>query len=144
MLVVFIGIQFVRPARNQSGQVLPTDFVNTYTIPVRVGALVKGACYDCHSDNTDYPWYSNIQPVAWFMAGDVNDGKAKLNFSDFGSMSKRKQASRLQEIEMQLKNGSMPLVQYKLMHASARLSQDDIKLLVEWIEQTKDSLAQKR
>lgn len=123
---------------------MPTDFVATYRAPDSVAAIVRSACYDCHSDNTNYPWYSEIQPVTWLIASDIANGKVKLNFSDFGSVSKRKQGSRLREIEMQLTNGSMPLAEYKLLHKSARLSQADVKMLIKWIEQTRDSLASTR
>lgn len=144
LVFVLVGIQVFRPARNQGGQVVPADFVKTYNAPDNVAALLRGACYDCHSDNTNYPWYFEVQPVGWLIARDVEAGKAKLSFSDFGSMSKRKQGSRLREIEMQLTDGSMPLTQYKLLHKSARLSQDEVRMLIKWIEQTRDGLALER
>ena len=81
ILVVFTAIQFIQPVRNISGQVLQTDISNTYNVPENVYTLLKNACYDCHSNNTNYPWYSNIQPVAWLLAMDIKNGKAKINFS---------------------------------------------------------------
>ena len=140
LLMAFIVIQFIRPARNQNGQAPQSDISNTYTVPETVYTLFKNACFDCHSNNTNYPWYSNIQPMGWLMAKDIEDGKAKMNFSEFGSLSSRKQRSRLQEIENQIKDNAMPLSSYKLMHKSARLTEEDKKSLIEWIERTKDSI----
>ena len=144
ILVLFIGIQFYQPARNKSGQVLPTDISNTYSIPENVNVLFKNACYDCHSNNTNYPWYSNIQPIGWLLAKDVKEGKAKLNFSELGSFSPRRQTSKLEIIENSIKDGIMPLSKYTLLHKNARLTKEDKELLIDWIEKTKDSLTQER
>ena len=141
ILVVIIAIQFIQPARNKSGQVLQTDFSTTYDIPQDIFTLVKNACYDCHSNNTNYPWYSNIQPVAWVMARHISKGKQKLNFSCFGSNTTRKKVSKLKEIANQIKDGEMPITSYKLMHKSARLSEDDKNLLMNWVLKTADSLS---
>lgn len=136
ILIVFIIIQFIQPARNNDGQVSPTDISNTYVIPKNVNTIFKNACYDCHSNNTNYLWYSNVQPIAWLIARDIKKGKEKLNFNEFGSLSSRKQISRLQEIENIIKAGKMPLPSYKLLHKNARITDDDNKTLIEWIEKT--------
>ena len=141
--VVFIVIQFIQPARNKSGQVLPTDITKIYHIPDSVQAVFKTACYDCHSNNTSYPWYSNIQPMAWFMAHHIKNGKADLNFNEFGSYPPRKQKSKLKEIEHSLKDGTMPLFSYTLMHKNANLSKGEKALLIGWTTKAKDSLTSK-
>ena len=139
--IIFIAIQFIQPAHNKSGQVLPTDFAKLYTVPVNVQFILQNACYDCHSNNTNYPWYSNIQPMAWIMARHISNGKEKLNFSHFGSNTTRKQISKLKEISNQIKDGEMPITSYKLMHKSARLSQDEKALLMNWLQASTDSLS---
>ena len=144
LLIGFIVMQFMQPARNQSGQVLQTDFSPTYAIPENVQTLFKNTCYDCHSNNTNYPWYSMIQPIGWILARDIEDGKAKLNFSELGSLSSRKQISRLQQIENRIKDGTMPLPAYQLLHPSARLTEEEKQLLIGWIQKTRDSIASKR
>ena len=144
ILIVFIIIQFIRPARNTSGQVLQTDISKIYSIPQNVSSLLKNACYDCHSNNTNYPWYTNIQPVGWLLAADIKNGKAKLNFSEFGSFSSRRQISKLRNIENRIKDGTMPLPAYQLMHKDARLTKEEKELLIDWIQKTKDSIALKR
>jgi len=83
--IILIVVQFVRPAHKISSQVLATDITKTVSVSDSVQTVLKKACYDCHSNNTNYPWYSNIQPVGWFLANHVAEGKRRLNFSEFGS-----------------------------------------------------------
>jgi len=144
LLIVFVVIQFMQRARNQSGQVLQTEFSNTYSIPNNVYTLFKNACFDCHSNNTSYPWYSNIQPIGWILAKDIENGKAKVNFSEFGSLSSRRQISKLQGVENRIKDGTMPLPEYQFMHPSARLTEEERRLLIDWIQKTKDTLVSQR
>src|SRR4028118_485047 len=75
VLVILIVIQFIRPTRNTSSAVLPSDISNVLALPADVQPILKRACYDCHSNNTSYPWYMNIQPVAWYLAHHVDEGK---------------------------------------------------------------------
>ncbi|HYM93354.1 MAG TPA: heme-binding domain-containing protein [Chitinophagaceae bacterium] len=141
LCVVIIVIQFIQPAHNKSVQVFPADFSTVYKLPVNIQSIFQNACYDCHSNNTSYPWYSNIQPVAWMMARHIKKGKAKLNFNEFGKNSIRKQISKLKEIYNQVKDDEMPLSSYKLMHKKARLSQQKKMLLINWLQATADSLS---
>jgi hypothetical protein len=140
LVVVFIIIQFIQPAQNKSEQVLPTDLTKTFHVPENVHAMLLSACYDCHSNNTNYPWYSKIQPFGWMLANHISKGKAEVNFSDFGIYSKRRQVSKMNGIANSVKEGSMPLSSYTMMHKEARLSQDEKALLIDWAIKTKDSL----
>ena len=140
ILIVFIAIQFIQPARNTSGQVLPTDITKTVNIPDKVLDVFKNSCYDCHSNNTRYPWYINIQPMGWVMARHVKNGKENFNFSEFGAYSKRKQANKLKSIKLSIKEGSMPLPSYTIMHTDAKLSKANKKLITDWATKTKDSI----
>ena len=143
LLFVFIAIQFIQPSRNKSGQVLPTDITKLFAIPDSVQVILKNACYDCHSNNTNYPWYVNIQPMGSLMARHIRQGKAALNFSEFGSNSTRKQLSKLTGITNSIRDDIMPISSYKWMHKSARLTKDEAALLINWVQQSKDSLAAK-
>ncbi|MDQ6608817.1 MAG: heme-binding domain-containing protein [Bacteroidota bacterium] len=143
LLLVFVVVQFIRPARNVSGQVLPTDIEKTVNVPDKVLAVCKNACYDCHSNTTRYPWYVSLQPMAWIMAGHIKNGKQNLNFSDFGSYSNRKQANKLRAIANSIKDGSMPLSSYTMMHSDAKLSKEDKALISDWAIKTRDSLLSK-
>ena len=140
LLAVLIAIQFIRPARNVSGQALATDIMNTVSVPDTVMSILKVACYGCHSNNTRYPWYTNVQPVAWMMANHVKEGKADLNFSEFGSYSKRKQANKFRSISESIREGSMPLPSYTPMHNDARLDEVQKKTIMEWATKARDSL----
>lgn len=140
LLIIFIGIQFIRPVRNESEQVLPTDITKIYNVPDNVFNALKISCYDCHSNNTNYPFYVNIEPVAWMMNNHIKNGKDKLNFSDFGTYSRRRQISKLRSIISQIKEDKMPLSFYTLIHKDAILSIVDKALIIDWSNKTKDSL----
>jgi hypothetical protein len=136
-LVVFIAVQFIQPARNKSGQVLYTDISKVVSVPENVRAILQNACYDCHSNNTVYPWYSYIQPAGWWMNAHIKEGKEDLNFSEFGSYSLRRRASKLHAIENSITDGSMPLWSYTLLHKKARLTKEDKTLLISWVQKVK-------
>jgi len=140
ILIVFIGIQLIQPARNNSGQELSTDISKTISIPSNVGALLKTACYDCHSNNTNYPWYAKIQPGGWWLASHIQNGKKELNFSEFGAYSSRRQQSKLKSISSQLEDGEMPLASYAFLHKNARLTKEQKELIIDWALQTRDKL----
>ena len=144
LLIVFIAIQFIQPARNVSGQRLSTDLTKTVAVPDKVLGILQKSCYDCHSNNTKYPWYAGIQPAAWLMASHIKEGKANLNFSEFGAYSNRKQQSKLQAIANSIKDKTMPLWSYSMIHKDAVLSQQNKALLLDWIQKTKDSIALKK
>lgn len=138
---VFVLIQFIQPARNESGQVLDSDISKALDVPERVQGILARSCFDCHSNNTHYPWYTYIQPSGWFMAYHVRNGKDKLNFSEFGAYSKRRQGSKLESIGKQIETGAMPLPSYLLLHGNAVLSPSEKELLINWATDSRDSLA---
>lgn len=133
-------MQFLRPAHNTSGQVLAIDITKTINVPEKIISILKNSCYDCHSNNTRYPWYINIQPLGWIMADHIKTGKSNLNFSEFGSYSKRKQANKLRSLSKTIINGSMPIPSYTIMHKDAVVNEENKKLIIEWVKKTRDSL----
>jgi hypothetical protein len=139
-VILFIAIQFVRPDQNKSDKVLTTDITQVIAIPDTVLGVLKNACYDCHSNNTDYPWYSNVQPVGWLMAHHIKQAKSQLNFSEFGNYSQRRQLSKLDGIANSIKDDIMPLKSYKIMHKSAQLSTDEKSILINWAQLSADIL----
>ena len=141
--VVIIGIQFIRPALNKSNQVFNTDISKIVTTSDSVQILLENACYDCHSNNTNYPWYSNIQPIGWLMAKHIRKGKDELNYSEFASYSPRRQLSKLNGIANSIRDDIMPLSSYKWMHKNAQLNKFEKTLLFNWVQQASDSLAVK-
>ena len=137
---VLVCVQFFPTERNQSNVVLPADINVVYEIPAAVESIIKASCYDCHSNNTIYPWYSSIQPVAWLLEDHIKKGKAELNFSEFGSYSIRRQRSKLRSIESQIIDDMMPLASYTLIHRNARLSENEKRVVIEWATRSRDSL----
>lgn len=140
VLAVLILMQFIRPARNADSGIMGADISRVVNIPSNVQQKLKTSCYDCHSNHTNYPWYSNIQPLGWWLNQHIKEGKAELNFNEFSSYSKRRQLSKLKAIGESINDGSMPLSSYTLIHKSAKFSADDKRTITDWAEKTKDSL----
>lgn len=132
VLVVLVLIQFFPPTRNVSTQASPDEIALHYTVPDDVQKIIKHSCYDCHSNNTVYPWYTNIQPVGWWMQHHVNEAKDELNFSVFGSYPEKRAKHKFKEIEEVTQEGSMPITSYTLMHGDTRLTPEQSKLIASW------------
>ncbi len=137
LLVAFVVIQFIRPHRNISS-LASSDITTIYNVPDTVQSLLQTACYDCHSNNTRYPWYTNIQPVGWWMQHHVDEGKREINFSEFASYSLKKQAHKMKEVQGTVKNGAMPLPSYLWIHSEAKLSDQQKALIIEWAKGVKE------
>lgn len=140
LLLAFIIIQFWRPKLNEDNGNLPNAITKQLQVPAAVQELLQNACYDCHSNNTRYPWYMNVQPVAWLMSDHIRDGKKELNFDEFGAYSSRRQMSKLKSVAGSVKDGSMPISSYTFMHQKAKLSDKEKILIINWALQSKDSL----
>ncbi|MBO9729586.1 MAG: heme-binding domain-containing protein [Chitinophaga sp.] len=134
LLIIFGVVQFIRPPKNQSADHLATAITERYPVPADVQALLQNACYDCHSNNTRYPWYTNIQPIGWWMAHHISKGKKEFNFDEYGTYSAKRQRNKLKRMKEQIITGKMPLRSYTLMHADARLNADQQRLLTQWID----------
>jgi hypothetical protein len=142
-VIILVAIQFIRPDRTSNNQPSVPGISKVAVFPDNVRVIIQNACYDCHSNNTVYPWYSNIQPVGWLLAGHIKDGRDNLNFSEFGEYSPKKQLSKLDEIANVIRDDIMPLPSYKMMHKSARLSTGEKTLLINWAQHATDSLSVK-
>jgi len=139
-LVGFVGIQFIPTERNQSYTVPETDFMLVNNVPENIQKKLQVSCYDCHSNNTQYPWYNKIQPAAWFLEDHIKEGKAELNFNEWDSLSSRRKSSKLRSIIKQIESGEMPLDSYTLIHKDAKFSEAEAEELINFITQLKDSL----
>lgn len=140
-LGLLVLIQFWRPARNEATTRGPDDINVKHPVPADVQALLQRACYDCHSNHTNYPWYANVQPVGWWLTSHVNDGKRHLDFSAFGAYSPKRAAAKLAEIADEVEQHAMPLPSYTWMHPEARLTPAEIKRLTDWAEALHDEIA---
>jgi len=118
-------------------QLVPVDRTNppvtaALSAPAEVAAILERSCYDCHSNQTRWPWYSYVAPASWLVADDVHEAREQLNFSSWGEMSSGKQTYMRDEMWEQVDQGEMPLWQYTLVHRQARLSPQDKEVLKEW------------
>ena len=139
LLAVLLLIQLVRPQKNTAAIPAGKAFVDTFKVSEQVNAILAVSCYDCHSNNTDYPWYSEIQPMAWFMDKHIKDGKEKLNFDELSSYGSRRLNSKFTQITKQIEQDKMPLNSYLWMHEGARLSMEDKRLLVDYFNSLMDN-----
>lgn len=126
LIVILIAIQFI-----------PVDKTNpTVTAkldaPTEIISIFKRSCYDCHSNETAWPWYSNIAPVSWLVAGDVKDARAHLNFSEWGNLSRKDRLKMKEEIWEEIEKEKMPLWKYNIMHPEASLTQKNKDLIRGW------------
>lgn len=133
-VVIIIIIQFIQPARNNTGQVVPQSFIDTFLPNDTVLNLLSNSCFDCHSNHTKYPWYTNVQPIGWMMAKHINDGKADLNFDELAALSSRRRNSKFKSISEQIEQEKMPLKSYLLMHKNAKLSKADKNILINFFQ----------
>lgn len=135
LLLFFAGIQLFRPAKNQ-GNEQSADISQVVPTPDSIHTLLQQACYDCHSNYTHYPWYAQIQPVGWWLADHVKDGKKELNFHEFGKYTPKRQLHKLKEMKEQITKGDMPLSSYTLMHKEAIWTAAQQQAVINWIDST--------
>lgn len=142
LLILLIIIQFFRPEKNiaSSNEGFRNDISNVYTVPSNVQEILKASCYDCHSNNTKYPWYANIQPMAWWLADHVKEGKKELNFSEFATFPIRRKYKKMEEVIDEVKEDEMPLSSYTLIHQYAKLSKDQKDQLINWATSIRDNM----
>lgn len=143
LLAVFIVIQFIRPKKNIDTNITSKHIYSIYNTSPEVKNILEKACNDCHSNNTKYPWYSNIQPVYWWLNNHIKDGKRHLNFSDFGSYSIARQYKKLDECNEEVKEGEMPLGSYTIIHKNAILTEAEKLVLANWATAIRDSIKAK-
>lgn len=140
LLIAFVGIQFFPTDRNQSEAVYKTDFIRVNKVPTDVQQKIQISCYDCHSNNTDYPWYNKVQPAAWFLEDHVKQGKAELNFNEWGEYSDRRKNSKLRSIISQIEDDEMPPKSYTLIHWDAILSKKEKSSILNYFKKIKKKL----
>lgn len=136
-LVVLIAMQFYRPKKN-SAQGNHTAIFLLETNPSQdVKALLKNVCYNCHSNNTTYPWYNNVAPISFWLSNHINNGKEHLNFSEWEGYTAKKKDYKLEEVIEVMEEAVMPLREYTWTHKEAILLDDQRSSIVEWAERTR-------
>lgn len=143
IVVLLLLLQLIpRPDKNNAPEVLASDIRMQHNTSPEVEAILKSSCFDCHSNHTVYPWYSKIQPVAWWLGKHIDEGKKELNFSEYGNYSIRRKYHKMDELEEMVNNGEMPLKSYSFIHTSSRLNQEQRKILIDWSIAIRDSMRQ--
>lgn len=141
LLAAFIFIQFFRPDFTNPAVNQAETLEAATQIPENVREILKRSCYDCHSNETIYPWYSKIQPSAWFLDDHIGAGRSELNFSVWNTYETRRKRRKLDEICEMAKDRSMPLPSYLWIHRDAQVSDEEINLLCQWATRESDRLA---
>lgn len=140
IFLLLLVIQFFDTDKNISATPSENAIEKHYQVSSHVQGLLKTSCYDCHSNHTAYPWYSNIQPVKWWLADHVNSGKRHLNFDEFNTYTKEKKLKKLDEVAETVKEGEMPLSSYTIIHHNAKLSSTDKSEIEKWVVQVKKEI----
>jgi hypothetical protein len=135
VVIAFIALQFIPVKMPENKTAGKDDLVTGGLIPENISSILRTSCYDCHSYQTSYPWYSKVAPASWLLANDIRDGRDDLNFSEWGSISKRHQIGSLNKIKEEVTSGEMPLKQYLLIHRHAKLSAEQKNALVKWTDE---------
>jgi hypothetical protein len=133
VLILAVVFQFVQPEKNRSEGLGDADISKVYNMPADLHQTLVNKCYDCHSNNTRYPWYFNIQPIGWWLAAHVHEGKEQVNFSEFRNYPAKKANHALEELKEVTEEGSMPLDAYVMLHEDAKLTEADKKAIIAWI-----------
>ena len=144
LAVIFLALQAIRPARNLSAAAPFTgkdDITVLYPPPPGVKQILATSCYDCHSNQTRYPWYVEVQPVGWWLADHIKAARRNVNFAEFGAYPRKRQMKKLEAVCDEVRDRAMPLKSYTFLHRGARLTDAQIAALCGWAEAAEDRIA---
>ena len=127
LAVIIIAIQFIPVERTNPPVTGDIDS------PVNVSAILRNSCYDCHSNETNWPWYSYVAPVSFLVAGDVKEGREHMNFSEWDKYSGKDQTELMEEIVEEIEKGEMPLKIYTFTHPNAEMDDAKLKVIKSWV-----------
>lgn len=137
LLIIFVIAQFFGPDKNEGSLESIMAFTNDTKPSDEVMMTLEDTCFDCHSNNSRYPWYNNITPVNYWMAEHIKDAKKHLNFSEWDSYSVKKKDHKLDEVIEMVEKKEMPLPSYTWTHEDAKLTDKQIEELISWAKQTR-------
>lgn len=140
LLAVVVIIQFFRIDKTNPPVNRALDIMNVVPVPTEIKSILKTSCYDCHTNETVYPWYTNVAPVSWWIKKHIDDGRDELNFSEWGNYSLRRKDHKLDEIVEMVDEDEMPLPSYLIAHGDARLSAEQKAQLVDWAKALREEL----
>ena len=140
LLVLFVVVQLIPSGRPEVVENNPKDLLLNNEVPEKVENMLRAACYDCHSNESIYPWYAYIAPVSFLVNRDIRVGREELNFSNWETFSKIDKAKLLDKIIQEVEAEEMPMAIYPPLHPEAKLSTEDRKVLTDWAESFAESL----
>ncbi|MCB0651981.1 MAG: heme-binding domain-containing protein [Saprospiraceae bacterium] len=133
VLALLVIIQFFRIDKTNPTSDPAKDFIAMTNPPAEVAGMIKASCYDCHSNQSVYPWYTNVAPVSWFIKKHINEGRKHLNFSEWGNYEERRRNHKLEEFYGEVNQREMPLQSYLIIHSESRLTDEQVKKMTDWI-----------
>lgn len=137
LVFIILLIQSIRIDKTTEPLNPTTDFITLTSANSELAGLLKTACYDCHSNQPSYPWYTNIAPVSWWIKHHINEGSEHLNFSIWGTYKEKRKNHKLDECIEMIEEGEMPMSSYTLMHAESKLSDAQKMKLIEFFKSLK-------
>ncbi|HSY43769.1 MAG TPA: heme-binding domain-containing protein [Candidatus Acidoferrum sp.] len=137
-VILFALLQLANPAHTNPP--VKTDFLATLNPPPKIAGMFRAACYDCHSNETRWPWYSHIMPMSWQIVQDVNDGRDNLNLSEWPTDNPKRAWKKMENMSEEIDGGDMPLKKYTLIHADARLTAEQRSDLTGWLDDEVDKM----
>jgi len=143
VVVIILVMQVFRPARNVSSVAPFTgkdDITVLFPPPPEIRQILANSCYDCHSNQTRYPWYAEVQPVGWWLAGHIKTARHEMNFAEFGAYTQKRQIKKLEALCDEVRDRAMPLPSYAFIHRGAKLTDAQIAALCHWAEAAHDQL----
>lgn len=132
LIAAVIIIQFIPVDKTNPETVKGNDIISMTNADKEISEILKRSCYDCHSNDTKYPWYSKIAPVSWYLKAHIKEGREHFNFSEWKSYDYEKQVKISQESIEEVKDNEMPLKSYTLIHSEAKLSADKKEKITRW------------
>ncbi len=134
LLVALVIMQFIPVDKPETTTDNPNDITKDISVPKEIAARLKTSCYDCHSNETKYPWYSKVAPVKWALFNHIEEGREHLNFSEWKTLSNDDKIDALDEVVEVLEEGEMPMESYLILHSEAKLSQQQKEDVMAWAE----------
>lgn len=140
IIVLFVGIQFFGKSPGNPEFDKQTDLIEQLNPNQEIQGILKNACYDCHSNETKYPWYAKVAPIKWSINKHIRHGREELNFSIWGTYELGRKDHKLEEVVEVLEEGEMPLTSYISMHSEAQLSKEQVNALISWAKTARGNL----
>lgn len=142
-ILLILQIPFFNPEKNYTDEKPIAELTKKYKVPMDVQMHLYNACYDCHSNYTEYPWYYNIQPLSWWMDKHIDEAKRELNFSEFANYSPKRAAHKFHEIAEVMEYRAMPLEYYVNMHDKAKLTNAQYEAVINWAKKMEEEVTKK-